>query len=199
MQATLRRHASSRASFSPVRPRQRSPQSIRDRIRLSRDKLTPITEAQANELTLTLNDAAVRPIQIWVRTAGTIDAAATHHHRHAFRRARPATSKSASASGRFRPSRGRRCFRRRSRGWSPQGDTTSVTAALSGPAHDGQLTIHPRNRHRADRVLVRAERGDHRVGRQARRLRPGGEGALRAARDSSPVSRASCIRRCWTG
>ena len=48
-------------------------QSIRDRIRLSKDKQTPITEAQANELTLTLNDAAVRPIQVWVRTAGTID------------------------------------------------------------------------------------------------------------------------------
>ena len=47
-----------------------SRQSIRDRIRLSPDKLTPITEAQANELTLTLNDAAVRPIQVWVRTAG---------------------------------------------------------------------------------------------------------------------------------
>ena len=52
-----------------------SAQSIRDRIRLSKDKLTPITEAQANELTLTLNDAAVRPIQVWVRTAATIDRA----------------------------------------------------------------------------------------------------------------------------
>jgi len=50
-------------------------QSIRDRIRLSPEKRTPITEEQANELTLTLNAAAVRPIQIWVRTAGTIDAA----------------------------------------------------------------------------------------------------------------------------
>jgi hypothetical protein len=50
-------------------------QSIRDRIRLSPEKRTPITEEQANELTLTLNAAAVRPIQIWVRTAGSIDAA----------------------------------------------------------------------------------------------------------------------------
>ena len=48
-------------------------QNIRDRVRLSKDKQTPITEAQANELTLTLNDAAVRPIQIWVRTAGMVD------------------------------------------------------------------------------------------------------------------------------
>ena len=50
-------------------------QSIRDRIRLSPEKRTPITEEQANELTLTLNAATVRPIQIWVRTAGPIDAA----------------------------------------------------------------------------------------------------------------------------
>ena len=50
-------------------------QSIRDRIRLSPEKRNPITEAQASELTLTLNAATVRPIQIWVRTAGTIDAA----------------------------------------------------------------------------------------------------------------------------
>ncbi len=50
-------------------------QSIRDRIRLSPEKRNPITEQQANELTLTLNAAMVRPIQIWVRTAGTLDAA----------------------------------------------------------------------------------------------------------------------------
>src|SRR5262245_46676511 len=51
-----------------------SAQSIRDRIRLAPEKRTPITEQQANELTLTLNAATVRPIQIWVRTAGTVDA-----------------------------------------------------------------------------------------------------------------------------
>src|SRR6186713_414417 len=50
-----------------------SAQSIRDRIRLSPDKRTPITEQQANELTLTLNEAVVRPIQVWIRTAGVID------------------------------------------------------------------------------------------------------------------------------
>ena len=74
MHVTLRAIASFTAVLavlvSPV-----SPQSIRDRIRLSPDKQTPITEAQANELTLTLNDAAIRPIQIWVRTAGVIDPA----------------------------------------------------------------------------------------------------------------------------
>jgi len=50
-------------------------QSIRDRIRLKPEERTPITDEQANELTLTLNAATVRPIQIWVRTAGTMDTA----------------------------------------------------------------------------------------------------------------------------
>lgn len=50
-------------------------QSIRDRIRLKPEQRTPITDEQANELTLTLNAATIRPIQVWVRTAGTIDAA----------------------------------------------------------------------------------------------------------------------------
>ena len=50
-------------------------QSIRDRIRLKPEERTPITEEQANELTLTLNAATIRPIQIWVRTAGTMDTA----------------------------------------------------------------------------------------------------------------------------
>jgi hypothetical protein len=35
---------------------------------------TAVTEAQASELTLTLTEAAVRPIQTWVRTAGALDA-----------------------------------------------------------------------------------------------------------------------------
>ena len=48
-------------------------QSIRDHVRLKRDGATPVTESQANELTLTLTEAAVRPIQIRVRTAGSVD------------------------------------------------------------------------------------------------------------------------------
>ena len=48
-------------------------QSPRDHVRLKRDGATPVTESQANELTLTVTDAAVRPIQIRVRTAGSVD------------------------------------------------------------------------------------------------------------------------------
>jgi hypothetical protein len=52
-------------------------QSPRERIRLPPDRSTPVTESQAGELTLTLTEAAPRPIQIWVRTAGVIDASRT--------------------------------------------------------------------------------------------------------------------------
>ncbi|HEX5048352.1 MAG TPA: hypothetical protein VFX89_14640 [Gammaproteobacteria bacterium] len=37
---------------------------------------TAVTEAQASELTLTLTEAAVRPIQTWIRTAGKLDESA---------------------------------------------------------------------------------------------------------------------------
>jgi hypothetical protein len=48
-------------------------QGIRDRIRGSRDRSTAVTDAQASDLTLTKTAIAVRPIQVWVRTAGAID------------------------------------------------------------------------------------------------------------------------------
>ena len=46
--------------------------SVRDFTRPS-DSGTTVNEAQASELTLTLTEAAMRPIQTWVRTAGTVD------------------------------------------------------------------------------------------------------------------------------
>lgn len=46
---------------------------MRDHTRLTPDRSTAITESQATELTLTLTEVAVRPIQVWVRTAGVID------------------------------------------------------------------------------------------------------------------------------
>ena len=48
-------------------------QGIRDRIRGNRDRSTAVTESQASDLTLTKTAVAVRPIQVWVRTAGAID------------------------------------------------------------------------------------------------------------------------------
>ena len=49
-------------------------QGVRDHTRKS-PRGTRVTEAQASDLTLTLTSVAVRPVQVWVRTAGAIDAA----------------------------------------------------------------------------------------------------------------------------
>jgi hypothetical protein len=57
---------------SLVVPGSASAQSVRSRIR---QKVNPITASQASDLTLTLTAVAVRPVQVWVRTAGRIDAA----------------------------------------------------------------------------------------------------------------------------
>src|SRR5512147_2420056 len=48
-------------------------QSIRERIRGNRERATAVTESQAADLTLTKTAVAVRPIQVWVRTAGAIE------------------------------------------------------------------------------------------------------------------------------
>jgi multidrug efflux pump subunit AcrA (membrane-fusion protein) len=113
-------------------------QSIRDRIRLSKDKQTPITDAQANELTLTLNDAAVRPIQVWVRTAGTIDGTGRHI----------TASLAGANAGHVRVGQRVRAFPPQSRSSMfqakitkvvMQDNATSVIAVLSGPAHEGSL------------------------------------------------------------
>ena len=47
-------------------------QGVRDHTRKS-PRATKVTEAQASDLTLTLTAVAVRPVQVWVRTAGAID------------------------------------------------------------------------------------------------------------------------------
>jgi methionine-rich copper-binding protein CopC len=46
--------------------------SVRDFTRPSNSG-TIVNDAQASELTLTLTEAAMRPVQTWVRTAGTVD------------------------------------------------------------------------------------------------------------------------------
>jgi hypothetical protein len=48
-------------------------QDVRQHTRLAGPKGTTISESQAAALTLTLSTASLRPIQTWVRTAGTID------------------------------------------------------------------------------------------------------------------------------
>ena len=48
-------------------------QSIRDRTRPKFDTGTSVSQSQAVDLTLTLTEASIRPLQTWVRTAATID------------------------------------------------------------------------------------------------------------------------------
>lgn len=48
-------------------------QSVRDHTRPTPNRSTDVTDSQAAELTLTLTQASVRPIQLWVRTAGVVD------------------------------------------------------------------------------------------------------------------------------
>jgi hypothetical protein len=47
-------------------------QGVRERMR---PKANTITASQANDLTLTLTAVAIRPVQVWVRTAGLVDSA----------------------------------------------------------------------------------------------------------------------------
>jgi hypothetical protein len=111
-------------------------QSIRDRIRLSPEKRTPITEQQANELTLTLNDASIRPIQVWVRTAGTIDKA-----QRSISVSLPIAEGAQVEVGQrvraFPPEARASMFQARVTSVANKGSTTLVTATLSGPAHAG--------------------------------------------------------------
>ena len=111
-------------------------QSIRDRIRLSPDKLTPITEEQASELTLTLNDASVRPIQVWVRTAGRID-----DRSRTITAALPADDAGYVKVGQrvraFPPESRSSMFQARVTRVAPGNDGATVTVALSGPPHAG--------------------------------------------------------------
>lgn len=46
---------------------------MRERMRLARPAGTAISRVQSDDLTLTLTEIQVRPIQNWIRTAGTID------------------------------------------------------------------------------------------------------------------------------
>ena len=48
-------------------------QDVRQHTRLAGPKSTTISESQAAALTLTLGTASFRPVQTWIRTAGTID------------------------------------------------------------------------------------------------------------------------------
>jgi Cu(I)/Ag(I) efflux system membrane fusion protein len=111
-------------------------QGVRDRTRLTPRGSTSVTEAQAGELTLTLTQVAVRPIQVWVRTAGVVDGTGT-----------VVTAAVSPAEGAFvRVGQRVRAFPPESRAWMylarisrvlSQGNRVLVQATLAGPGRQG--------------------------------------------------------------
>lgn len=167
-----------------------SAQSIRDRIRLSPEKRTPITEQQANELTLTLNEAAVRPIQVWIRTAGTIDASGRSIT--ALLGADDAAPVKAGQRVRaFPPESRSSMFQARVTGLAARGAATAVTATLAGPPHAGstryilEIVTEPLEALSVPNEAIIESEGDRIVyvqidkGRyEPRQIRPGLQGEL---------------------
>lgn len=110
-------------------------QSIRDHVRLKGPRSTAVTESQANELTLTLTEAAVRPIQVWVRTAGPVD-----------RSGRTVTASLAAADGAlvkvgqrvraFPPESRSSMYQASITQVAARGDRVQVAAMLSGPGRE---------------------------------------------------------------
>ena len=111
-------------------------QSIRDRIRLSPEKRNPITEQQANELTLTLNDVAIRPIQVWLRTAGAIDSV-QRNITATLRVSEGGQVKVGQRVRAFPPESRSSMFQAKITNVVTRGASSVVTATLSGPAHAG--------------------------------------------------------------
>ena len=111
-------------------------QSPRDHVRLKRDGATPVTESQASELTLTLTEVAVRPIQIRVRTAGVVDAV----RRTVSARVPLADApfvKIGQLIWAFPPEARSSMFQARVSRVEQSGDGVQVTATLSGPPLQG--------------------------------------------------------------
>ena len=110
-------------------------QGVRERIRRA-PRATSITESQANELTLTVTQVAVRPIQVWVRTAGVIGASG---------KTLQATISKADATfvrpgqrvRAFPPEARSSMYQARVAGVAPKGDRVGVTVVLIAPARQG--------------------------------------------------------------
>lgn len=110
---------------------------------------TVVSEAQASELTLTLTQAAVRPIQHWVRTAGTLDR--TGRVVAAFVRSPDAEL--------LRVGQRLRSFSVKSRTRMHLGKITRVTAKPGGAAVEATLPVRAANDGSRYLVEIVAERG----------------------------------------
>jgi len=110
-------------------------QGVRERIR-SAPRATSISESQANELTLTVTQVAMRPIQVWVRTAGVIDASGKTLQA-TISKVDATFVKPGQRVRAFPPEARSSMFQARVAGVAPKGDRVGVTVALIAPARQG--------------------------------------------------------------
>ena len=108
-------------------------QGIRERIR--GDRSTSVTKSQAEELTLTVSEAAVRPIQTWVRTAGAIDKNGTITV--LLNSAEGASVKTGQRVRAFPPEARSTMFQARVTRVEPVGDRVRVQVTLIAPPREG--------------------------------------------------------------
>jgi len=113
-------------------------QSVRDHTRNS-PRSTEVTESQATELTLTLTEAAVRPIQIWVRTAGTTGGSG-QTVTATLSRAEGNLVKVGQRVRAFPPESRSSMFQARVAQVVPNGDQVGVIVTLVAPARQGSST-----------------------------------------------------------
>jgi Cu(I)/Ag(I) efflux system membrane fusion protein len=110
-------------------------QSIRDRTRPTWATGTEVSESQASDLTLTLTQASARPVQTWVRTAGTID----KEKRTLVARLHPPESEFVKVGQRIRafpPESRSSVYQARVTRILPQNDGAIIEATLSGAGRD---------------------------------------------------------------
>src|SRR6185503_16321671 len=109
--------------------------SVRDHVRITPDRSTMVSEKQATELTLTVTEASIRPIQIWVRTAGMIDQ--SKKTVTAFLPAHEAALVKAGQRVRaFSPESRSRMYQATVSRVTPQDGRTAVTATFNGRAFE---------------------------------------------------------------
>ena len=123
------------SALALLTPAESFAQGIRERIRTA-PRSTSVSESQANELTLTLTAVTVRPIQVWVRTAGVIDATGKTLQA-TISKAEGAFVKPGQRVRAFPPEARSSMFQARVTQVAPKGDRIGVTVSLIAPARQG--------------------------------------------------------------
>jgi hypothetical protein len=99
-------------------------------------RATAITEAQASELTLTVTQVAVRPIQVWVRTAGVIDSSGKTLQA-TISKAEATFVKAGQRVRAFPPEARSSMYQARVASVAPKGDRVGVAVSLVAPPRQG--------------------------------------------------------------